>query len=513
MDVSSVPELARPSGSGLRVALAGLLFLAAACEAQDPSTGDTLPGGEEISERLQLGENGASRDVREAGAIDRSRRTALVRASERVAPAVVGVHTIRQSAAPRSLYEGLFYAPGERQIPGLASGFIIHRDGLVLTNEHVVRDATEILITLPDGREFIAEIVGTDDVNDLALLRVDPRQPLRSPDPQSGADTEADESSRLPVAPLGTSADLMIGEWVVAIGNPFGFHLSNTEPTVTVGVVGGVGRNIIPASGEGGLYLDMIQTDASINPGNSGGPLVNASGEVIGVNSSILSSSGGSEGLGFSIPIDRARRIALDLVDDGEVRRAWVGLEVEPFESGRLALGRRVRVADIAPGSPAEEAGLRPGAELLRVGDRQVRTPLDWQAALLDARVGEPLELTVATEDARREVRVVPDDLPSVAAERTRALEDFELVDLTPAIRAERGLESREGALIVSLSDVARNQLGLREGDLIIGINRTRIRSAQQAAEVLRELAGGTPVWLTFERQGRARTTYFRITG
>ncbi len=208
--------------------------------------------------------------------IAEERRNAIVRAAERAAPSVVSVNTVRrQRVRPRSIWEQFFLGPGiSREVPGLGSGFIIDARGLILTNEHVVRGADEVVVTLSDGTDLPAEIVGADEATDLALLRVTP---------PSGR--------RLPVAPLGTSNDLVIGEWAIAIGNPFGFLLSNAEPTVTAGVISGVGRNIIPdASGqERGFYLDMIQTDASINPGNSGGPLLNALGDVIGVNSSIIS--------------------------------------------------------------------------------------------------------------------------------------------------------------------------------------------------------------------------------
>ncbi|MDX1676166.1 MAG: trypsin-like peptidase domain-containing protein, partial [Longimicrobiales bacterium] len=295
--------------------------------------GSAGPGAEQES---GLGSRGGQEDP-----VGASRRTAIVRAAEEVAPAVVSVNVIRrETVRPRTLYEQFFLPPGsERQVAGLGSGFIIHEDGLVLTNEHVVRGATEIVVTLADGRDFAAELVGTDEVNDLALLRLQP-------------DGEA-----LPVTPMGTSEDLMIGEWVVAIGNPFGYLLSNPEPTVTAGVVSGLNRNIIPSTdASGGYYLGMIQTDASINPGNSGGPLVNAEGEVVGVNSSIFSRSGGSEGLGFAIPIDRARNVVLDLINDGEVRRPWTGLELEPADPNRFGRSRQVRIAAVAPGSPADSA-------------------------------------------------------------------------------------------------------------------------------------------------------------
>ena len=426
-----------------------------------------------------------------------SRRTAIVTASERVAPAVVSVNVLRRErVVPRTLWEEMMLPPGaERETAGLGSGFIITREGLAITNEHVVRAATEVVVTLPDGREFDADVVGSDEVNDLALLR------LRVPSGEAA----------LPVAPLGNSDGLMIGEWVIAIGNPFGFLLSNPEPSVSVGVVSAVGRNLVGQGGQRSYSLDMLQTDASINPGNSGGPLVNALGEVVGVNSSILSSSGGSEGLGFAIPINRARRIALDLADDGQYRRAWIGAEVEavrPEGPRRLA---EVRISQVAPGSPAERAGLRTGMRVASIGGHRVRTPLDWQAGLLNAAYGEPLEVRVADGGGERAIRVQPGDLPSVNAERIQALRDFQLVTLTPAIRSERRVSSEQGALVVGLSDAAR-QLGMREGDVILQVNRLRVTSAEEAAQALRQL-GGRAVVLYFEREGRLLSTQFVVGG
>ena len=476
-----------------------LLLAMAGSGCSEPRSADARPA----EDRLALQLNNAAGDQQGPAREDvqselaSSRRTAIVRAAERVAPAVVSVNVIRrETVQARSLYERFFLPPGaERQVQGLGSGFIIHRDGLVLTNEHVVRGATEVVITLSDGRDFAATVVGTDEVNDLALIRLDT------------------DGAALPVAPLGQSDDLLIGEWVVAIGNPFGYLLSNTEPTVTAGVVSGIGRNIIPSSDDSrGYYLGMIQTDASINPGNSGGPLVNAEGEVIGVNSSIFSRSGGSEGLGFAIPINRARSVVMDLVDDGTVRRPWTGLELEPADPNRFGRSRQVRVAGVAPGSPAERAGLRQGMVLREAAGYTIRTPLDWEAALLEVRVGDTLQ--VAVEGAQRSIAVVPEDLPSLTAERVSALEEFELVTLTPAIRSERGTSSEQGALIVGLSDAAARTLGLREGDVIIGINRYAVRSAEEAAELLRRLQavqGRVAIRLLVEREGRDFYTAFRL--
>ncbi len=433
-----------------------------------------------------------------AGALQDSRRTAIVAAAERVAPAVVSVNVVRRErVVPRSVFEELMLPPGaSRETAGLGSGFIIRDDGLTITNEHVVRGATAVTVTLPDGRELDAEVVGTDEVNDLAVLRL--RVPRGGP--------------ALPVAPLGSSDDLMIGEWVVAIGNPFGFLLSNTEPTVTAGVVSALGRNLLPNQGgeQRGYYLDMIQTDASINPGNSGGPLVNALGQVVGVNSSILSTGGGSEGLGFAIPISRARRIALDLADDGRYRRAWLGATVEPVRGEGLRAMGEVRIAEVVPGSPAERAGLRSGMLVRGIGRKRVRTPLDWEAGLLNAAAGEPVEVRVADGGAERSVRVTPGDLPSLGAERVQALRDFQLVTVTPAIRAERGLTSERGALIVGLSDAARG-IGLQEGDVILQINRVRVATAEDAAAVLQQVRGRVVMYV--ERNGQIGATSFTVGG
>jgi serine protease Do len=332
---------------------------------------------------------------------------------------------------------------------------------------------------LPDGRDFEAELVGSDGVTDVAVLRI------------SGSD--------LPVAPIGTSEGLLIGEWAIAIGNPFAYLLSNSEPTVTAGVISAVRRHIIPSSQDQGFYLGMIQTDASINPGNSGGPLVNAAGEVIGVNTSIFSRSGGSEGLGFAIPINRALRVAADLLQFGEVRRAWTGMDVEaedPADSwGRT---RGVRVASVAPGSPADEAGLDEGDRIVEANGRPLSAPLDFQAVLLDLRAGDPVEVRV--EGARSPTALTTETLPTARAERVEILEDLEVITVTPEVQAEQGLANPSGALITGISPALSSSLGLRRGDVLLQIHDTRIRTADEAAQAIRNLRGGMRVRIYYER-------------
>lgn len=419
--------------------------------------------------------------------VDQSRSTALVRAAERVSPAVVSVNVLRQQQLrPRSLWDDFFLGPsGQRQSIGYGSGVIFRSEGYILTNDHVVRGAQEIRVTLPDGRDFVAQLTGSDGLTDVAVLKI--------------------AAEGLPVAPLGTSQGLLIGEWAMAIGNPFAYLLSNSEPTVTAGVVSAVGRHIIPSSQDQGFYLGMIQTDASINPGNSGGPLVNAHGEVIGVNTSIFSRSGGSEGLGFAIPIDRALRVADDLIQFGEVRRAWTGVEVVAVDADVWGRTHGVQIASVAPGSPADRAGLSPGDHLVEANGRPLGTPLDFEAVLLDAKAGEAVE--VALEGQRGRVRLVAETLPTSRAQRVEVLENLEVVSVTPEIRAEQNLGAEAGALITGISADLSGNLGLARGDVILQINNTRISNAEDAARAIRELQGGMRVRIYFERN---RSAYVR---
>jgi serine protease Do len=423
--------------------------------------------------------------------LDQDRATAIVRAASRVAPAVVSVNVIRtQQVQARTPWESFFLPPGaQRRRASFGSGVIV-QDGIVVTNNHVIDQADQIRVTLSTGVDVDAELVGADPLADIAVLRVRERG--------------------LPVAPVGTARNLLIGEWAIAIGNPLGNYVGDTRPTVTAGVVSAIDRNLAPSGSAEGFYLGMIQTDASINPGNSGGPLVNALGEVIGINSSIISRSGGSEGIGFAIPIDRALRIVDDLLRFGEVRRAWVGIDVEPVEADAWGRTRGVRVSRVAPESPASRATLRVGDRLLSANRRPLTGPLDFEGVMLDLRAGDGLEFEI--EGRRGPVSVVAVAFPSVTAERVTVLQDIQVITVTPQVRAERGLASEAGALIVRITDELGNRLGLRAGDVIVAINRTPIRSAAQLAEAFESLEGAGRMAVTIERNGGygVRNFYWR---
>jgi len=429
-------------------------------------------------------------NARASQQLDDSRNTAIVRAANIAAPAVVSISVIRtERTQARTLYESYFLPPN-RQSASFGSGVIVDPSGIIVTNDHVIQSANRIQVSLSDGRDLEAELIGTDPVADIAVLRV--------------------RGDNLPVAPVGTSRGLAIGEWAIAIGNPLGNYVGDTQPTVTAGVISAVNRNITPSSGEEGIYLGMIQTDASINPGNSGGALVNAVGEVIGINASIISRSGGSEGLGFAIPIDRAMRVVDDLIRFNEIRRAWVGVEVEPVQADAWGRTRGVRVSTVTSGSPGERAGLRVGDRLLFANGRALTGPLDFEGVLLDLRAGDDLMVTVDGRETVVEMEAAA--YPSTTAERVRVLQDLEMISVTPQIQSERGLSRAYGALIAGIPDATAQRLGLQRGDVIIQINRVPIRSAEELASVFDNLQGSGRLDVYFERNGgiNRRTLYWR---
>ena len=323
-----------------------------------------------------------------------SRRTAVVSAVERVGPSVVSIvatQVVRQRGYAR-LFDDPFFGGMmvpriySREVPNTGSGVIIDEAGYIVTNAHVVRRAKRIRVVLTDGRALDSKVIGLNVISDLAVLKV--------------------EENDLPAAALGVSNDVMVGEWAIAIGNPLGLAIEDAQPAVTVGVVSAVGRDF-PRSGSESrtVYRDMIQTDASINPGNSGGPLVNALGEVIGINAFILSESGGSEGIGFAIPIDHATKVVDELIKYGKPRTGWIGLYVTDltrFFAEELGVEDRagVLVSEVTERSPAQRAGIRVGDVIRKVNGSPVANRADARELLYGLLVGDTVEFNLERSGA-----------------------------------------------------------------------------------------------------------------
>ena len=326
----------------------------------------------------------------------------FIQVAEQVTPSVVNISTVSsgKGRTPNELFrpfgndpffrdffdrffEGM---PRRRQQTSLGSGVIIDKSGLILTNNHVIKDADEITVRFSNKQEAKGKVVGTDAKTDLAVIRV-------------GAKDD------LPVARLGNSESLRVGEWAIAIGNPFGL-----DHTLTVGVVSATGRSEVGIA----AYENFIQTDASINPGNSGGPLLNVRGEVIGINTAIVASG---QGIGFAIPINLARKVMDDLVKKGRVTRGWLGVGIQPL-TPELAKsfgvsGEGVLVNQVMPKSPAEAAGLKAGDLILSIDGKSIRDPRELTRVIADADIGKTLELTVLREKEKRIVKVQVGEMPA----------------------------------------------------------------------------------------------------
>ena len=425
--------------------------------------------------------------------VSATRQNAITAAVAKVSPSVVTVQTEQVDQAPQDPFDIFFGRAQPRTQAGLGTGFVVHGDGVIVTNAHVVAGATKVSVMMRDGAVFPAKVLGSDEANDIAVLKID--------------------GKNLPEVKLGNSNALLIGEWAIAIGNPFGFYLGNSEPSVSVGVVSATQRNLI-APGEGqASYYDMIQTDAAINPGNSGGPLVDADGEVVGVNSSIFTPSGGSVGLGFAIPINRVARVVDDLLTHGSIRSPWIGVWLRQSNSTnpRDIITQGAVVARVDAGSPAARAGMQPGDVILREGARNIRNPFDWQAALLDLRVGSPAHLHIKRGSREFDVDVNVADLPEVSAPKVQVLRELQLVSVTPAIASERGLRSATGALVYQVSQLVSDQTGLQAGDVIVQINNTPIRSAQDVQKAIDYYGTRTYLRVSLVRQGQLWLTEFAL--
>ncbi|MDY6916019.1 MAG: trypsin-like peptidase domain-containing protein [Candidatus Cloacimonadota bacterium] len=327
----------------------------------------------------------------EMQALDANRHTAITRAVTKIEPAVVSVNVTKTRYVRRrlSFFFG-FYDEIPQNIKSLGSGILFSKEGYILTNAHVVDGATEIKTILSDNRQFDAELIGTDNLHDIAVLKI--------------------EGEDLPVAKLGDSDDLIIGEWVIAVGNPYGFLIKGSKPSVSVGVVSAVNRDFAQDR-NGKVYRRMIQTDAAINQGNSGGPLVNIYGEVIGINTFILSESGGNIGIGFAIPINRAKKMSRELIQFGEVRQIWFNFTVQdlnPSLANYYGLDTEdgIMVTFIDKNSPAAKAGLQEKDIIIKINNTPIKDIESARLVVADITVGEKIYLEVLRDGRKIKITV-----------------------------------------------------------------------------------------------------------
>ncbi len=426
--------------------------------------------------------------------------TALV---EENAPAVVNISTeqkraVGQKQIPEMLRR--FFEGMEDQLPmpesegeSLGSGFVISKDGYILTNHHVVADATRIIVRMQDGSEKDAELIGSDPRSDLALLKVD--------------------GNGLPVVRIGSSAKLKVGEWVLAIGAPFGF-----ESTVTAGIVSAKGRSL-PSEN----YVPFIQTDVAINPGNSGGPLFNLDGEVIGINSQIVSRSGGFMGLSFAIPIDMAMEVVAQLKDKGRVSRGWLGVLIQPVdrelaESFGLDKPSGALVSQVMPDSPAEKAGFMVGDVVVGFNGREIAQSGQLPQLVGVLAPGTRAEAEVIRNGKSKTLKVtvgeLPEDLdhpldpakPGKSATSTLGLkvEPLSAEDMT-------ALGVPQGVVVAEVGDGPAARAGIRHGDVLVSLNNKPVKDPEALKELVDELDAKAVVPVLIYRDGGPRFLALRL--
>ena len=410
---------------------------------------------------------------RQVGAIpatvSASRRTPIVVVAHNVLPSVVNIQTEatirRRQVDPFFDPFGIFGGGGNRTYTSLGSGFVWSSDGIIVTNNHVVEGASRVSVIFSDGTQVSAKLIGVDPDSDLAVLRVD--------------------AKNLTAAPVGTSSDLMIGETVVAVGNPFGL-----SGTVTTGVVSALGRSV-PSKEEGRTFTDFIQTDASINPGNSGGPLLNIEGKVVGINTAIL---GNAQGIGFAIPVDRARKVIQDLLRYGQVHSAWIGAvtnTITPEEAKRLSIraARGAIISRIFSGSPAQVAGLRPGDVITAVEGKPVDSREAFATFTSTIPSGQPVQLIVLRDNALRPITLKPAEPPRDLGLRIL----WEIAGL-------KATDSR-GVVIDQVASGSRSaNIGLAPGDAIVGVNGNQVRSLSDLNNALIGSTDRSSIVLDVER-------------
>ena len=382
-----------------------------------------------------------------------------------------------------------FFGEGEMEefdAQSLGSGFIISSDGFIISNNHVVRNADEVIVRLNDRREYKAKVVGTDEPSDVALLKID--------------------AEGLPVVRLGTGYELKVGEWVLAIGSPFGFDYS-----VTAGIVSAKGRSLPREN-----YVPFIQTDVAINPGNSGGPLFNLEGEVVGVNSQIFSRTGGFMGLSFAIPIDVAMDVAEQLRESGRVSRGWLGVLIQDVtrelaESFGMAKPQGALVAKVLEGSPAERAGFEVGDILLAFDEHAVERSSDLPPIVGRTRVGREVPVEILRGGQSMTLRVTTDELPDddeLQVASARAPDDVEANALGLTVRDLNDEERAtfdvgdQGVFVNQVSNGPASRAGVREGDLILMLNNEKVSSIEEFERLAADLPEGKAVSVLVQRQG-----------
>lgn len=408
----------------------------------------------------------------------------------KLSPAVVNIST---EGTEQGGSEGEFPAPyGHQHGKSLGSGFIVSKDGYILTNDHVIENPTKVTVTLQDGHNYTAKVIGGDSKTDVALLKID-------------------AGHELAVAPLGNSDDLKVGQWVMAIGNPFGF-----DHTVTVGVVSAKGR-FLPESVD-----QFIQTDASINPGNSGGPLIDLSGGVVGVNAAIFTSTGRSMGIGFAIPINLVKEELSELRDHGKVKHGWLGVmiqEVTPelAESMDLKDARGALVAEVIKDSPAALAGVKRGDVIIEfdghpIKDRRelpllvTRTPLGKTVTFKIVRDKQEKDLVANITESREAELAAAESRPKMTG--TPSSFGLRVQDLSPDLAHELGLDS--GVLISGVEPGSRgDEVGLQARDVILEVNRSPVKDVSSYQQALKAGGKGSIVLLLVKRGDS--TLYFAL--
>jgi serine protease Do len=353
---------------------------------------------------------------------------------------------------------------------GLGSGFIIDREGYILTNNHVVENTKKITVKLSDGKEYLAKVVGRDSKLDVAVIKIDANRDL------------------VPI-PMGASAELAVGEWVVAIGSPFGL-----QNTVTVGIVSAKGRQL-----GAGPYDDFIQTDASINPGNSGGPLVDLHGRVIGVNTAIASETGANIGIGFAIPIDVVKRIVPELKQKGRVTRGWLGIAVQQMtptiaDSLGLRSSDGALVSDVSPGGPGHRAGLQQGDVIVEYSGKPIAGANDLPGLVAQTKIGRDIELTVIRKGETIRVPATISELreSSVAVPRAeKAQLGLHVQSITAETVNKLALKRAEGVIVTSVQPGSNaDEAGLSRGDIILEVDQTPVLNA---ADFYRKITKAPP--------------------